>query len=139
MAKLPGGRGHGEPIRQFIDLEPEAAPVTLFVVPRSETERAVAAVWQEVLGRGDVGLDSGFFDLGGNSLLLMQVVRRLRDEFGVPVTRVDMFSHPTVRAMAGHLTSKTPARSTVDTGKRTAGLADLRALRSVRTSEEPRK
>jgi topoisomerase IV subunit A len=30
-AKLPGGRGHGEPIRQFIDLEPEAAPVTLFV------------------------------------------------------------------------------------------------------------
>jgi topoisomerase-4 subunit A len=31
VAKLPGGRGHGEPIRQFIDLEPEAAPVTLFV------------------------------------------------------------------------------------------------------------
>ncbi|MET3908234.1 topoisomerase-4 subunit A [Bradyrhizobium sp. S3.3.6] len=31
VAKLPGGRGHGEPIRQYIDLEPEAAPVTLFV------------------------------------------------------------------------------------------------------------
>ncbi|MBW5439506.1 DNA topoisomerase IV subunit A [Bradyrhizobium canariense] len=31
VAKLPGGRGHGEPIRQFIDLEPEAAPVVLFV------------------------------------------------------------------------------------------------------------
>lgn len=31
VAKLPGGRGHGDPIRQFIELEPEAAPVTLFV------------------------------------------------------------------------------------------------------------
>ncbi|MET9225642.1 amino acid adenylation domain-containing protein [Lentzea sp. NPDC003310] len=118
-----------------------AAPVALFVVPRSDTERAVAGVWQEVLGRGDVGLDSGFFDLGGNSLLLMQVVKRLRDEFGVPVTRVDMFSHPTVRAMAGHLTAKTPARAKADTGRRTAGLAELRALRPVRTpgDGEPRK
>ncbi|MDX8036723.1 amino acid adenylation domain-containing protein [Lentzea sp. BCCO 10_0856] len=118
-----------------------AAPVALFVVPRSETERAVAGVWQDVLGRGDVGLDSGFFDLGGNSLLLMQVVKRLRDEFGVPVTRVDMFSHPTVRAMAGHLTAKTPTRAKADTGRRTAGLADLRALRSVKTpgDGEPRK
>ncbi|MGI5506407.1 non-ribosomal peptide synthetase [Lentzea sp. CA-135723] len=117
------------------------APVALFVVPRSDAERSVAGVWQEVLGRGDVGLDSGFFDLGGTSLLLMQVVKRLRDEFDVPVTRVDMFTHPTVRAMAGHLTSKGSARSRKDTGTRAAGLAELRALRSVRTTGdgEPRK
>lgn len=68
-----------------------------------ELERAIEAVWCDVLRLERVGLDDGFFDLGGDSVLLMDAVARLRAELGAPLTRVDMFRYPTVRALAGHL------------------------------------
>ncbi|MCX2969325.1 MULTISPECIES: amino acid adenylation domain-containing protein [Streptomyces] len=72
---------------------------------RTELERGVAAVWCEVLGLDSVGAEENFFDLGGDSLRLTAVVARLRERLGRPVTRLDMFGHPTVRAMAAHLST----------------------------------
>jgi amino acid adenylation domain-containing protein len=48
-----------------------------YVAPRSETEKAIAAVWQEVLGVARVSVRDNFFELGGHSLLAAQVVARL--------------------------------------------------------------
>ncbi len=45
-----------------------------YVAPRTEMERALAAIWQEVLGVERVGIHDNFFDLGGHSLLSMQVI-----------------------------------------------------------------
>ncbi|MBE7941750.1 MULTISPECIES: MupA/Atu3671 family FMN-dependent luciferase-like monooxygenase [Ramlibacter] len=78
---------------------PRAAPT----LPASDTERAVAAVWQEVLGLAQVPLDANFFDLGGHSLRVVQVQRRLREQLGVDVPVTEMFRLTTVRALAAHL------------------------------------
>ncbi|HEX4495131.1 MAG TPA: amino acid adenylation domain-containing protein [Thermoanaerobaculia bacterium] len=74
-----------------------------FVAPRTREELAVAAAWQEVLGVERVGVDDNFFDLGGHSLLMVQVQSRLRQVFAREILVLDLFQHPTVGALARHL------------------------------------
>ena len=71
--------------------------------PLSRRERALAEVWRQVLATDAVGPDDNFFDLGGNSLLLIRLAARLQEEMGVTVTAVELFRFPTVRALAAHL------------------------------------
>ncbi|HEX9670007.1 MAG TPA: amino acid adenylation domain-containing protein, partial [Thermoanaerobaculia bacterium] len=71
--------------------------------PRTATERAVAAVWREVLAVDAVGIDENFFELGGHSLLMARVHARLQEELAPAVTMVELFQHPTVGAIAAHL------------------------------------
>jgi len=75
-----------------------------YVAPRSPVEQAIADVWQELLGFERVGIHDNFFDLGGHSLLLVQVHRRLRELFpGRVLSVVELFAHSTVAALAAHL------------------------------------
>jgi amino acid adenylation domain-containing protein len=88
---------------------PEAAgpraESTPAILPRTAAERAVAGVWREVLGVPEVGIGDNFFDLGGHSLLLVRVQRRLREALGRDLPLVDLFRYPTVGALAGHLSA----------------------------------
>jgi nonribosomal peptide synthetase DhbF len=64
----------------------------------------ISAVWADVLGADGVAVDVGFFDLGADSLQMIQALGLLRAEW--PSIRiVDLFSHPTVSALARHLVS----------------------------------
>lgn len=69
---------------------------------RDEGERVelVAAIWRRILQNERIGYDDNFFDVGGKSLTLMQIVGTLRDRFGVELTSTDMLRSPTVRTMA---------------------------------------
>jgi len=77
-----------------------------YVAPRTGLEKTVSDVWASVLGKATVGVEDNFFDLGGNSILLLQVVAHAR-KAGIEVTPLDMFRFPTVRALAAHLTGGT--------------------------------
>lgn len=70
---------------------------------RTDLERRIAEVWCEALGLEWVGAEDNFFDVGGDSLRLTSVAVTLRERLGLSATRLDMFGHPTVRAMAAHL------------------------------------
>ncbi len=74
-----------------------------FVAPRSEVEGLIAAIWQQVLGVERVGTGDNFFDLGGHSLLLVEVQAKLRERLGEEVALLDLFKFPSVGALAGHL------------------------------------
>ena len=79
--------------------------------PQTEAQRAVAAVWSEVLGVERVGLDDDFFELGGHSLLAIQVVAKLRTALppgGRQVGLVDMFSARTVDELAALAAESAP-------------------------------
>jgi non-ribosomal peptide synthetase component F/SAM-dependent methyltransferase/aryl carrier-like protein len=70
-----------------------------FAAPRTEMERRIATVWEDVLGVERVGRNDNFFDLGGHSLLMIRVHSRLRDShYNLSLT--DLFQHPTVSALA---------------------------------------
>ncbi|MEO6191437.1 MAG: SDR family NAD(P)-dependent oxidoreductase, partial [Thermoanaerobaculia bacterium] len=80
-----------------------------YVAPRDETERAVAEIWQGLLGLERVGVDDNFFDLGGHSLLATQVMSRLRDALGVDLPLDALFAAPTVAGMAAAAAGAPPA------------------------------
>lgn len=67
--------------------------------PQNSRQRAIAEIWQDVLGQHLVGLDDDFFDLGGDSILSVRVVNRALDQ-GISVTVRDVFEHPTVARLA---------------------------------------
>jgi amino acid adenylation domain-containing protein len=79
-----------------------------FAAPRGGLERALAAVWREVLGLDRVGIDDNFFDLGGHSLLLAKVHRRLPEAVGRECSLVELFKYPTLRALAAFLEKGEP-------------------------------
>ena len=72
---------------------------TDYVAPRTATERALAAVWADVLRVERVGVDDNFFSLGGDSILSIQVVAQAR-QAGLAVTSRDVYRHQTVAALA---------------------------------------
>jgi amino acid adenylation domain-containing protein len=95
---------NGKVDRQAIAARETAPPhaVGARTAPRTELERSIARIWQEVLAVPKVGLDDNFFELGGHSLLLLRLQSRLALEVAeVPV--LDLFRHPTVEALALHL------------------------------------
>ncbi|MFI8193335.1 amino acid adenylation domain-containing protein [Streptomyces sp. NPDC085946] len=72
-----------------------------------DLERRLADLWRDVLGRDRVGRDDNFFDLGGNSLLLVAAQSAVDRAFGIELPVVDLFAHPTVRDLARHLAALT--------------------------------
>ncbi len=71
-----------------------------YAAPRTAHEKALAAVWQEVLGRERIGLHDNFFELGGSSLLLVEIESRLREVFGREIPFVQIFRNPTLHSLA---------------------------------------
>lgn len=85
---------------------PSAAPfprVEPMALPRTAVERDIAQIWSALLPVKEVGLDDNFFDLGGNSLLLVKVHYRLQQLAGKEITLVDLFRYPTVALLARFL------------------------------------
>ncbi|HEX8164417.1 MAG TPA: amino acid adenylation domain-containing protein [Beijerinckiaceae bacterium] len=69
--------------------------------PRTETEKAVAAIWAGLLKRERIGIHEDVFDLGAHSLMAMRALAQVREVFGVNVPTRNLFEHPTVAAFAG--------------------------------------
>lgn len=76
---------------------------TAYLAPRNDLERAIAGIWQELLHVETVGLHDNFFDLGGNSLLVVQAQARLREILGFDLRVAELFQYPTVSSLASHL------------------------------------
>jgi len=74
-----------------------------YVAPRTPTETTVVAVWREVLGLDRIGVDDGFFALGGNSLGATRVAVRLGELLGIGVPVRALFESGTPAALAAWL------------------------------------
>ncbi|MEQ9620457.1 amino acid adenylation domain-containing protein [Coleofasciculus chthonoplastes] len=87
------------------------ALATDLVLPGTEIEQEIAQVWQGVLQLDAVGVNDNFFDLGGNSLLLIQVHKELVERFGSDLSVVALFQYPTIRRLAQHLSQTPPSEN----------------------------
>ncbi|TDC55919.1 amino acid adenylation domain-containing protein, partial [Actinomadura sp. KC345] len=83
------------------ELAPAPAPASR--APSGEAEEAVAAVFAELLGVARVGADDDFFALGGNSLIAMRVVSRVRRVLDTELPVRALFEAPTVAGLAALL------------------------------------
>jgi amino acid adenylation domain-containing protein/non-ribosomal peptide synthase protein (TIGR01720 family) len=77
---------------------PDVQVGSAYVAPRNTEERLLAHIWQEVLGIAQVGIESNFFELGGDSILSLQVVSRVRNhpQLHREIRLRDLMSRPTI-------------------------------------------
>jgi len=74
-----------------------------FAPASNATEEQVADIWRTLLRVERVGRDDNFFDLGGHSLLLVQLQNRLHSRFGSKPALIELFKRPTIAGIAGLL------------------------------------
>lgn len=79
------------------------ALATAYVAVSNEYEKRIAAIWEDILGITQIGIHDNFFDLGGNSLIGLDVVARLQKAFNVQISPVALFEAPTIHALARYL------------------------------------
>ncbi|MEU1755443.1 amino acid adenylation domain-containing protein [Micromonospora matsumotoense] len=93
--------------QRLADVEPLRPPVGVeFVAPGSPVEQTLSRILAEVLDLDSVGVLDDFFDLGGDSLRVVEATTRIEEALDVDLAIGDLFDHPTVRALAGHLASR---------------------------------
>lgn len=71
-----------------------------FVAPRNPIEEKLAAIWADLLGYEQIGVNDNFFNLGGHSLIVAQILSRVRDSFQVELSFANIFANPTVAGLA---------------------------------------
>ena len=85
-----------------------------YAPPRTEMEQTIAGIWQEMLHLEKVGIDDNFFDLGGHSLLIIQVHSRLQESFKGDLLITDLFEYPTIRSLTKYLSKEASEVSTFE-------------------------
>jgi amino acid adenylation domain-containing protein/non-ribosomal peptide synthase protein (TIGR01720 family) len=88
---------------------PEWTTTVGYVAPRTSTEQTLVDIWSQVLGVDQIGVEDNFFEVGGDSILSIQVVSRAR-QHRLWLTTKDIFLHQTIASLA-------PVVMTADTGE----------------------
>lgn len=102
MPLLPNGKVD----RRVLPDQPQLNLEENFVAPETELEQTIAIIWQEVLHVEKVGINHNFFDLGGHSLLMVQVHSKLYQTLNKDISIVEMFQYPTISTLAKHLSQQ---------------------------------
>lgn len=82
---------------------------TEFVAPSSELECQLAEVWQEVLQQDRISVHANFFDIGGDSILSIQIVAKAR-QAGIQLAANQLFEHQTISTLARSMEASDPNR-----------------------------
>jgi aspartate racemase len=77
-----------------------------FVAPSTPTEEILAAIWAEVLGLQQVGINDNFFELGGHSMLAARLFAQIEKAFGKNLPLATLFQSPTIKQLANILCQK---------------------------------
>ena len=77
---------------RFAHVRLRQSAVPIAIPPRTPVESAVAAIYCDLLGLDEISVDDSFFNLGGHSLIAMQVLSRLNTEFDVELTPMLLFT-----------------------------------------------
>ena len=71
--------------------------------PGNEVERSLCVIWEKYLRIEPIGVDDNFFDLGGTSLLIIEVLRDIRELFDIDIAIAKLFQYPTISSLATYL------------------------------------
>jgi acyl transferase domain-containing protein/non-ribosomal peptide synthetase component F len=100
LSELPRTTTHQIDYTQLQEPRRAETTVNLPVAPRTATEKLVAEIWCDLIGLEEAGVHDNFFDLGGHSVLVTQVVARLRKVFDLEVGMRTIFERPTIAELA---------------------------------------
>ncbi|MCP4215911.1 MAG: amino acid adenylation domain-containing protein [bacterium] len=100
MDALPINTTTGKINRKLLP-EPKAEPRAQYQPPTNQTEERLQQIWQQLLGLEKIGIHDDFFQIGGNSIKALRLVSDIAGEFDLHITVTDIFTHTTIKAIAG--------------------------------------
>ncbi|PZU94483.1 MAG: beta-ketoacyl synthase [Pseudanabaena sp.] len=111
-----------EAVEENTSYHPRPELANAYVSPRNQTEQAIAKIWQQIIGVDRVGIYDNFFELGGDSLIGLQVIAKLNQEFKSNVPVATLYKAPTVSTIAEVVNPTTiesdPTKQRRDRGER---------------------
>ncbi|GAB1543928.1 hypothetical protein NUACC21_66040 [Scytonema sp. NUACC21] len=110
-----------------------------FVGPRTATEAAIAAIWSEVLQCERVSIYDNFFDIGGNSLLIILLNRKIHKALKTDIEIVDLFKYPTISALAQYLNQNTQQPTSLEKIHNRTGKQREALLKQQQISKQRKK
>jgi acyl carrier protein len=78
----------------------------VYAGPQTEIEGVLVQIWQKVLRIDRLGIHDNFFDVGGHSLRMTQVIALIEQQTGMRISILDAFEHPTIQTLALHLSRR---------------------------------
>ncbi len=81
-----------------------------YIAPRDDLEKTICTIWQELFSLDRVGMDDNFFQLGGDSFLLVQARSKLQSVLNQPISNVDLFEYSTIGSLAAYLRQESKAQ-----------------------------
>lgn len=79
---------------------------SIFIPPSTDVEKRIAQAWKDVLTINKIGIKDNFFDIGGNSILLMKLAGILKNYFPNSIEIIQLFQYPTIKQLSEFLTSQ---------------------------------
>jgi thioesterase domain-containing protein/acyl carrier protein len=104
LPRSPNGKIDRAALREMEDMPADEPPT--FTAPRTPIERQLAIIWAQVLGVEQVGVDDNYFDLGGHSLLSLQLIARIEKRLGRALSVAVLFQSPTIGQLAAVLSDE---------------------------------
>jgi aryl carrier-like protein len=112
-----------------------AAPrQTSYVAPDGSLEEMLLELWQETLGQESIGVEDNFFDIGGHSLLVVRLHRKLAGMIQQAITLTDLYRFPTIRSLTGHLSSNGESKELAKSADRGARRRESLTRRNRKSS-----
>jgi NRPS condensation-like uncharacterized protein/acyl carrier protein len=71
--------------------------------PRTKVEREIAAIWEEIFSRSEIGIYDNFFELGGHSLMAIRIVEKIQTAFQIEMALHYLFQTPTIADLATYV------------------------------------
>lgn len=87
---------------------------TNYEAAKNDIEKKVEKIWESILNIDHIGVNDNFFDIGGHSLLLIQVYYKIKESFKTDLAVVDMFKYSTIRSLSEYLGSKEKGDNVVE-------------------------
>lgn len=97
---------NGKADRKALPMPARGGQPEQFVAPSTSLEQELAEIWGSVLGLDQVGVADNFFDLGGTSLLGLQVMTRIQKRYDSNLRAVMLYQYPTIQALADYLSQE---------------------------------
>ena len=94
--------------RALLEISPDEISSDTYIAPGNELEAALAAIWQELLHVGQVGIYDDFFALGGHSLLGMQLTSAIKKRFHLDIPLKIIFRFPCIADLADYISVMQP-------------------------------
>lgn len=98
--------GKKQKAEEVLDVDDRPNIDTPYVEPENEIEKSIALIWSSILGINKLGANDSFIELGGNSLLSIQLISGIGDEFGVEIEAAEFVTHVTIRSQSDLILTK---------------------------------